>query len=54
MGESLRIQTERAVADEEDRAWRQIYRSRSMEERLERAFDAAGFADELRGAAGRR
>jgi transcriptional regulator with XRE-family HTH domain len=53
MGESLRLQIERVGDDEEDRTWRQIHRARSMEERLERAFDAAGFAAELRGAAGR-
>ncbi|MBS1883098.1 MAG: helix-turn-helix domain-containing protein [Actinobacteria bacterium] len=54
MGESLNLQAERPIADEEDREWRQIHRARPIAERLERAFDAAGFAAELRGAAGSR
>jgi transcriptional regulator with XRE-family HTH domain len=52
MGESLRLDVERVGNDEEDRTWRQIHRARPMVERLERAFDAAGFADDLRGAVG--
>jgi transcriptional regulator with XRE-family HTH domain len=51
MGESLRLETERAVHDEEDLAWRETHRARPMAERLERAFDAAAFADELHGTA---
>ncbi|MBS1861334.1 MAG: helix-turn-helix domain-containing protein [Actinobacteria bacterium] len=54
MGESLNLQAERPIADEEDREWRRIHRARPIAERLERAFDAAGFAAELRGAAGSR
>jgi transcriptional regulator with XRE-family HTH domain len=51
MGETLSLETERSVADEGDRAWREVHRARPMAERLERAFDAAGFAADLRGAA---
>lgn len=51
MGETLRLQAERVGDDHEDQTWRQIHRARPMAERLERAFDAAGFAAELRGAA---
>jgi transcriptional regulator with XRE-family HTH domain len=51
MGESLRLEAERVNGDEEDLTWREIHRGRPMVERLERAFDAAGFAGELRGAA---
>jgi transcriptional regulator with XRE-family HTH domain len=54
MGEGLRLQAERVADDEEDRGWVQIHGTRPMAERLERAFDAAGFAGELRGAVGRR
>jgi hypothetical protein len=54
MGESLRLQVERLGDDEEeDQTWRQIHRARPMAERLERAFDAAGFAGELHAAARR-
>jgi transcriptional regulator with XRE-family HTH domain len=49
MGETLALQAERAVEDEEDGMWREVQRSRPMAERLERAFDAAGFAAELHG-----
>lgn len=52
MGESLRLDTERIGGDEDDLTWRQIHRARPMAERLERAFDAAAFAGELRGTAG--
>lgn len=51
MGETLRLETERVGADGEDRGWEEIHRARPMAERLERAFDAATFADELRGTA---
>jgi|GEM_PF-3398378 len=51
MGESLSLGTERMVGDEGDGAWEQVHRARPMAERLERAFDAAAFASELRGAA---
>jgi transcriptional regulator with XRE-family HTH domain len=51
MGESLRLETDRMGGDEEDRTWREVHRSRPMVERLERAFDAAQFAGELRGMA---
>lgn len=51
MGESLRLETERVGGDEEDLTWRQIHAARPMAERLERAFDAASFARELRGTA---
>lgn len=54
MGESLRLGSEPRAGDEGDRDWRRIHRSRSMAERLERAFDAAAFAGELRGVAARR
>jgi transcriptional regulator with XRE-family HTH domain len=50
MGETLDLRAERAVADEEDQGWSELHRSRPMAERLERAFDAAGFASDLRGA----
>jgi transcriptional regulator with XRE-family HTH domain len=50
MGERLSMQVERA-GDEDDRTWREIHRARPMSERLERAFDAAAFAGELRGTA---
>ncbi len=50
MGETLSLQTER-IGDDEDRAWTETHRGRSMEGRLERAFDAAAFAAELHGAA---
>jgi hypothetical protein len=48
MGESLRLRAQR-VGD--DQTWREIDRARPMAERLERAFDAAAFADDLRGTA---
>jgi transcriptional regulator with XRE-family HTH domain len=51
MGENLRLETERVSGDEEDLTWREIHRARPMEERLERAFDAAAFAAELQGTA---
>jgi transcriptional regulator with XRE-family HTH domain len=54
MGESLNLVAVRAADDEEDQAWRRVHRARPMAERLERAFDAAGFAAELRGRAGPR
>jgi transcriptional regulator with XRE-family HTH domain len=53
MGEVLHLQSER-IGDEEDPQWRQIHRARPMAERLERVFDAAGFAGDLRGTARRR
>lgn len=51
MGEGLRLRSERLAGGDEDQAWRRIHRARSAAERLERAFDAAAFASELRGAA---
>ena len=54
MGESLQIGNEPLLCDDDDRQWRTVHRARSMEERLERAFDAASFAAELHGAAGTR
>jgi transcriptional regulator with XRE-family HTH domain len=51
MGESLSLQAERIGEGDEDLHWREIHRARPMAERLERAFDAASFADELRGTA---
>lgn len=53
MGESLNLQAERSTEDEDedDRAWRETHRARPMAERLERAFDAAGFASDLHGSA---
>ncbi|MBS1675773.1 MAG: hypothetical protein JST08_00160 [Actinobacteria bacterium] len=51
MGETMRMETERLEGDVEDRGWEQIHRARPMVERLERAFDAAAFAEELRGTA---
>jgi transcriptional regulator with XRE-family HTH domain len=51
MGERLSLDTERAPGDEDDATWQEIHRTRSMAERLERAFDAASFADELHGTA---
>jgi transcriptional regulator with XRE-family HTH domain len=54
MGETLNLEAERSVADEEDRNWREVHRARPIAERLERVFDAAGFAADLRGAAGAR
>lgn len=50
MGERLRLEAERVVGDD-DKAWRQIHHARPMVERLERAFDAAEFADDLHGIA---
>lgn len=54
MGEGLQLGTESQLGDDEDRQWRRIHRARPMAERLEHAFDASGFASELRGAAGPR
>src|ERR1700759_3209271 len=54
MGETLNLRAERAFEDEEDAAWQRVHSDRPMAERLERAFDAAGFAAELHGAAGSR
>jgi transcriptional regulator with XRE-family HTH domain len=51
MGETLSLQAVRIGDEEEDRAWAETNRARPMAERLERAFDAAAFADELRGTA---
>jgi transcriptional regulator with XRE-family HTH domain len=51
MGESLDLKAMRMGDDEEDRAWERIHHRRPMAERLERAFDAATFAGDLRGAA---
>lgn len=51
MGERLLLQAGPVRGDEEDLAWRRVHRARPMAERLERAFDAATFADELRGTA---
>jgi transcriptional regulator with XRE-family HTH domain len=51
MGETVRLQAGRVEGDEDDRTWGEIHRARPMAERLERAFDAAMFADELRGTA---
>jgi transcriptional regulator with XRE-family HTH domain len=54
MGETLNIQAERLVSDEDDQTWKELHRTRPMAERLERAFDAAGFAHDLRGVASTR
>jgi transcriptional regulator with XRE-family HTH domain len=54
MGETLKLGTEPLFGDDDDRQWRRAHRSRPMEERLERAFDAASFAADLHGAAGAR
>jgi transcriptional regulator with XRE-family HTH domain len=51
MGERIRLGAERL--GDGDGQWRRIHRARSIEERLERAFDAAAFASELHGAARR-
>jgi hypothetical protein len=51
MGERLSLSTERARGDEDDATWQEIHRTRPMAERLERAFDAAAFSDELHGTA---
>jgi transcriptional regulator with XRE-family HTH domain len=51
MGETLDLQVGRSLEDEEDQIWREVHRSRPMAERLERAFDAADFAADLRGSA---
>ena len=50
MGETLSVQTERSFEAEGDRGWLEVHRGRPMVERLERAFDAAGFAADLHGA----
>jgi transcriptional regulator with XRE-family HTH domain len=54
MGESLRLEAVRVSGDEDDLTWRRLHRARPMAERLERAFDAAAFADELHGTASSR
>ncbi len=54
MGERVRLRSERVDVGEEDRDWRRVHSARPMAERLERAFDAAAFASDLRGAAARR
>jgi transcriptional regulator with XRE-family HTH domain len=54
MGETLNLEAESLVGDEEDEVWRELHRARPMAERLERAFDAAAFANELRGVASAR
>jgi transcriptional regulator with XRE-family HTH domain len=51
MGESVRLEAERMAGDEDDPTWGEIHSARSIAERLERAFDAAAFADELHGTA---
>jgi transcriptional regulator with XRE-family HTH domain len=51
MGETLRLGAERAAIEEGDPTWDRTHRARPMAERLERAFDAAAFAGDLRGAA---
>jgi transcriptional regulator with XRE-family HTH domain len=51
MGETVSLGAERVAGDEDDAAWKELHRERTMAERLERAFDAAAFADQLRGAA---
>jgi transcriptional regulator with XRE-family HTH domain len=51
MGETLNLRAERVGADKDDETWAQIHRERPMAERLERAFDAAAFAGDLRGTA---
>lgn len=51
MGESLELRAERIGGDEDDSTWAEVHRARPMVERLERAFDAATFADELHGTA---
>jgi transcriptional regulator with XRE-family HTH domain len=51
MGETLRLEAERAGVEEDDATWGPTHRARPMAEQLERAFDAAGFAAELHGAA---
>jgi hypothetical protein len=53
MGERLQLGTERLQGEDDDRYWQQVHRERSMAERLEHAFDAAGFSGELRGLASR-
>jgi transcriptional regulator with XRE-family HTH domain len=50
MGETLSMQAER-MGDDEDRDWAKVHRARPMAERLERAFDVASFAGDLRGKA---
>ena len=53
MGERLELGSAR-LPGEDDEEWGRIHRGRSMAERLERAFDAASFASELRSAADRK
>jgi transcriptional regulator with XRE-family HTH domain len=51
MGESLRLEAVRTAGDDDDSTWRERHRGRPIEERLERAFDAAAFAGDLHGTA---
>lgn len=51
MGEEIRLGSRPLVGNDDDLQWREIHRARSMADRLEHAFDAAGFAGELRGLA---
>lgn len=53
MGERLKVGTEALPTDDGDRDWQRVHRTRPMSERLARAFDAARFAGELRGATSR-
>jgi transcriptional regulator with XRE-family HTH domain len=53
MGEKLCLDTDALSDDDEvDPDWRRAHRGRSMTECLERSFDAARFASELRGRGG--
>jgi transcriptional regulator with XRE-family HTH domain len=54
MGERLAVAAEAMPVDDGDLDWQRVHRLRSMSERLERAFDAARFAGELRGTANQR
>jgi transcriptional regulator with XRE-family HTH domain len=51
MGERLSLRAEPIRGDEHDQDWAREHRARPMAERLERAFDAAAFAGDLRGKA---
>jgi transcriptional regulator with XRE-family HTH domain len=51
MGERLSLGAEPVGGEEVDRDWARAHRARPMAERLERAFDAAAFAGDLRGSA---
>jgi transcriptional regulator with XRE-family HTH domain len=51
MGENLDLRSESSVEVEDDATWREAHLARPMAERLERAFDAAAFAADLRGSA---